>query len=185
MATLLGLLAEGYKRRRHSYGFGVHSPLAYRLVRTVLMERCCYYAYADIADALDASASGCRRRLRRAKMLHRLAARFPRTAVRRLGTLPREYAVAVETALPRANSDNGKPSLTVGCAGDSISAAQLVDEAAGHISDGDVFALFGIDRNAAKTVWEAMPYGVLLAGKDALIAVADSGVTKISYTVAI
>ena len=30
-----------------------------------------------------------------------------------------------------------------------------------------------------------MPYGVLLTGKDALIAVADSGVTKVSYTVVI
>ena len=173
MATLFGLLAEGYKRRRHSYGFGVHSPLAYRLVRTVLMERCSYYAYADIADAIDASASDCRRRLRRAKMLHRLAARFPRPTVRHLGTLP------------RANSASGQPSLTVGCAGDGISAAQLADEATRHLSDSDIVALFGIDHDAVKTVWEAMPYGVLLTGKDALIAVADSGVTKVSYTVVI
>ncbi len=185
MATLFGLLAEGYKRRRHSYGFGVHSPLAYRLVRTVLMERCSYYAYADIADAIDASASDCRRRLRRAKMLHRLAARFPRPTVRHLGTLPREYAVALEAALPRANSASGQPSLTVGCAGDGISAAQLADEATRHLSDSDIVALFGIDHDAVKTVWEAMPYGVLLTGKDALIAVADSGVTKVSYTVVI
>lgn len=185
MATLLGLLAEGYKRRRHSYGFGVHSPLAYRLVRTVLMERCCYYAYADIADALDASASSCRRRLRRAKMLHRLAARFPRPSLRLVGTLPREYAVAVETALPRANSASGQPCMTVGCTSSDITAARLAQEATGQLADGDVYALFGMDCAAIEAVWAAMPYGVLLAGKDALIAVADSRVTKVSYTVVI
>lgn len=185
MATLLGLLAEWYKRRRHSYGFGVHSPLAYRLVRTVLMERCSYYAYADIADALDASAGGCRRRLRRAKMLHRLAARFPRPSVRLVGTLPREYAVAIETALPKANSDCFQPCLTVGCASDDASAAELAEDATEHITDGDVTALFGIDSAAVEAVWEAMPYGVLLAGTDALVAVADSRVTKVAYTAVI
>ena len=185
MATLLGLLAEGYKRRRHSYGFGVHSPLAYRLVRTVLMERCSYYAYADIADALDASASDCRRRLRRAKMLHRLAARFPRPSVRLRGPLPREYAVAVEAALPRANYGSGLPCLTVGCTGDELPAARLAQEATGQLADGDVAALFGIDSTAIEMVWAAMPYGVLLAGTDTLIAVADSRVTKVSYTVVI
>ena len=178
-------MAEGYKRRRHSCGFGVHSPLAYRLVRSVLMDRYSYYAYADIADALDASAGDCRRRLRRAKMLHRLAARYPRPSVRLFGTLPREYAVAVETALPQASAASGQPSLTVGCTDDKLSAARLAQEVTGQLADGSVAAVFGIDSAAIETVRAAMPYGVLLAGTDALIAVIDSRVTKVSYTVVI
>lgn len=38
------------RRWRHSRGFGVHSPFAFRFIREVLREhRCAYYAYADIA----------------------------------------------------------------------------------------------------------------------------------------
>ncbi|MCM1152210.1 MAG: hypothetical protein NC328_00950 [Muribaculum sp.] len=43
-----------YKRLRHTYGYGVHSPLAYRLVTDVLMPGRLYgwYGYEDVDKAL-------------------------------------------------------------------------------------------------------------------------------------
>lgn len=46
-----------WQRLRHSRGFGVHSPFAYRFIREVLRERCAYYAYADV-DTLAAAWPG-------------------------------------------------------------------------------------------------------------------------------
>lgn len=48
-------LADWYKRLRHSRGFGIHSPSAYRLIREVLRpdSRYGYYAYQDIREITD------------------------------------------------------------------------------------------------------------------------------------
>lgn len=44
-----------YRRLRHSYGFGVHSPRAYRLVKEVWIpdRRLRWYGYAEIEHALE------------------------------------------------------------------------------------------------------------------------------------
>lgn len=46
-----------WQRLRHSRGFGVHSPFAYRFIREVLRERCAFYAYDDV-DAVAGSWPG-------------------------------------------------------------------------------------------------------------------------------
>lgn len=49
-----------YRRLRHTYGFGVHSPLAYRLVREVLNPRrgLAWYGYEDIDLWFDHKTGG-------------------------------------------------------------------------------------------------------------------------------
>lgn len=58
-----------WQRLRHSRGFGVHSPSAYRYIREVLRERYAYYAYERI-DAYAAAFPGGRSQ---ARMLLRIA----------------------------------------------------------------------------------------------------------------
>ncbi len=42
-------MIEAYKRLRHAYGFGVHSPFAYDLIKTVVTPgKYSYYGYSDI-----------------------------------------------------------------------------------------------------------------------------------------
>lgn len=49
MSSLFSRLAEYYLRWRHTRGFGVHSPYAYKLVMTVLNPRgVTYYGYAEV-----------------------------------------------------------------------------------------------------------------------------------------
>lgn len=63
-------------RLRHSYGFGVHSPLAFRLVEDVLRPgRYAWYGYHDIEIALLRESDSLPRRYRRssARLLLRLA----------------------------------------------------------------------------------------------------------------
>lgn len=58
-------------RYRTSRGFGVHSPLAYRLITEVINGREDYYDYEEI-DRL----ASCRRERERLRMLYRIAVRF-------------------------------------------------------------------------------------------------------------
>lgn len=52
MSSLFSRLAEPYLRWRHTHGFGVHSPYAYKLVTTVLNPRgVTYYGYAAVEKA--------------------------------------------------------------------------------------------------------------------------------------
>lgn len=60
---------DWWQRLRHSRGFGVHSPFAYRFIREVICERYAFYAY----DALDAAAGGWPGGVRAARLLLRVA----------------------------------------------------------------------------------------------------------------
>lgn len=60
---------------RHGRGFGVHSPLAYEVITSVLPDRPAYYADADIASLTDN-----KRRRRIFRIVLRLMVRFgPKT----------------------------------------------------------------------------------------------------------
>ncbi len=67
-------LAEAYKRWRHTRGYGVHSPFAYKVVKEVIRpgRRYAYYGYEDIDCALCRGKGTHARRM--ARTLLRLAA---------------------------------------------------------------------------------------------------------------
>lgn len=68
----LEALAESYKRLRHTHGYGVHSPFAFEMLEKILPHRG-YSYYAD--DEIDNSARS-HKESRRARMIHRLVARY-------------------------------------------------------------------------------------------------------------
>lgn len=68
-------IARGYKRWRHSRGYGVHSPFAYNLVDQVIRanRKYSYYGYEDIEDCLKKVPAQERKRLRHdARLVYRL-----------------------------------------------------------------------------------------------------------------
>lgn len=68
----LEALTESYKRLRHTYGYGVHSPFAFEMLEKILPNRGYSYYAEDEIDNLARS----RKERRRAMMIHRLVARY-------------------------------------------------------------------------------------------------------------
>lgn len=97
----LSAISESYKRWRHAKGFGVHSPFAYRLVKTVVAPDRIYgyYGYYAIDVSLPVSGKEGYPRLQKdARLLLRLLATL---GIRRLLTyssLPKAFEAAAEAA---------------------------------------------------------------------------------------
>lgn len=169
-------IAAAYKRRRHTIGFGVHSPLAYRVVRDCVMQKDSYYAYAELDSLLDVSRPHRWRRRRRTRMLHRLAARLPRPTIALSGSVDAATAAAVSLALPHARVAESSHSGHTLC----VAAGSLGDF---EPLDGNVLFAFDITSADIELLWSRMQWGVMLYDRDAMIVVADKGVTKLRYSV--
>lgn len=78
-----------FKRYRHSRGFGVHSPFAFRLITECLREKCPYYAYDGFSGFEQCLAL-------------RLAVFFQPEAIRPLGKDVAYLAKAAQKACPKA-----------------------------------------------------------------------------------
>lgn len=75
-----------FSRWKHSLGFGIHSPFAYRFITEVLCQHLPYYGYADIS------------RDSRIRLLYRLVAAIQPRAVAILADQPALLAGAVKRA---------------------------------------------------------------------------------------
>lgn len=173
-------LGSAYRRWRHTRGFGVHSPLAFLLVENVVRSRGEYYAYPDIDLSSERSACGrgYGKLRRRARMLHRLAARMPVVESRYLGEVPEAYRRSV--ALAGISRGSGAVKLTVAVAPGQSDRAALLEAAA---EAGNVVVVFNAPAELLAGVERAVESGVVLRGRDSLIAVSRQGVAAVSYTV--
>lgn len=175
MITPLAAIVDGYKRRRHSLGFGVHSPLAYRVVRECVMARGSYYAYPELDAMLETVRGHIGRRKRRVRMTHRMAARFPRRKVCMGGDMEPALAAAVALALPKAR-------ITDVCVDATFALWQGSDCPYTPAAD-SVLVLFSVGADCVKRVWSEMDCGIMLYSPDSAMVVADRGVSKVRYTV--
>lgn len=177
-------IGSWYRRWRHTRGFGVHSPLAFRLVETVVKRHYGYYNY----DALEAeSNSSCaggvvqvHRLKSRALLLHRLASRFPAEQVRFVGNVPEIFRKSILLAGKAKYSEYQHLTVAVEPKKEDIielkNALQVENE---------IVALFSAtDENLLELI-ESLTGGVALIGRDALIAVSRKDVAPVSYTVRI
>lgn len=176
-------LAAWYKRLRHSYGYGVHSPYAYELVeRAVSPGRYSWYGYYDIDAALGNAVLP--RVRRNARMLLRLAAFLqPRTVF-----LPSHSHAAFHAALEAADSrmkverhSNRAAECRMICTtGDYIPLATLKRhlERPGHI-----VALRDAPEGWAGQLFDGMKEGLMLRGARNVLLIAREGMHKISYTI--
>lgn len=178
---LLHPLAEAYKRRRHTLGFGVHSPLAYYLVRNVVRDwhSYRYYCFHDF----DVMTSGTDDRWlwrRRARVVHRLVARMRPGDVRWIGEPEPVIRHAVETAIPR----RGEGRLTIAVAPDRDTIDGILEGMAADDNAGKtMLLLLGVSGKEIERTAGAIPSGVVLTGKDSLLAVVTKKVVKVRYTV--
>lgn len=163
-----------YKRWRHGRGFGVHSPLAFYVCTEVIRPGCAYYAYPDIDASLEPGVGlGVRRR---ARMLHRLAARLDVGEVSVLTPLPE----AVEVALGSVGKLYGDRRLYVAFDPDAE-----VLKALGHrcCEAGCVVAAFGLPAGWSEKRAGEMPFGVAFHDRRAILAVAEPDVAKVEYSI--
>ncbi len=98
-------LVRRYKRWRHGRGFGIHSPFAYDFITRTLRERLPYYAY----DSLDAKAAAESIRLRRLRLLFRIAVRFNPATVAIVGERHADAEVAAVKAARSTVKVTGDP----------------------------------------------------------------------------
>ncbi|MDE6006760.1 MAG: hypothetical protein K2G67_04330 [Muribaculaceae bacterium] len=174
--------AEAYKRWRHTRGYGVHSPFAYRIVRRVVRQSPGYRYYIE-SDLPEMS----RAERREVRQLIRLAAELDIRSAAIAPQLPESYAKALHEVRSDMSTDvlTGHPSghqLIIGYAdlwptevctrilnSPSLKALWIKNPPAGH----------------APALFNALSEGVLFIGKNAILVIPHPGMQKVAYSVCI
>lgn len=176
-------IAERFTRWRASRGYGVHSPLAFRLVKNVVRppRDVVYYGEERLSDAFRASAEeGVRDgflSLRRARLLLRLVADLQPSYVWMSPGTPPLFADAVRAAGCVIRIYDGalypdyasRADLTV-LFGEGLKKDQLRE----CLEPGKALAGFGLEQAFIREVGEIMSGGVLIEGVTGLIAISTA-----------
>lgn len=172
-------LFERYKRWRHGRGFGVHSPLAYSLVCNVVQEHTGYdyYGYTYIHDCLNNSSMPMRRQRRRARMLHRLAARFAHSSTAVLTSLPAAWAEALDSA---KTMPDGEYEIVVALRPEGKCVEHLKQSARRNCS---ILIVFEVSEDTLQQLLAEVNHGVILRDKDACLVVVRSDIECVSYNI--
>lgn len=178
MKKALSRLSEAYKRRRHSMGFGVHSPFCYSFVKNVVRPgREMYYGYHDIEREPDATAG----ERREARLLLRLAVSLDVRSVYSTERLPEVFNVALRAAYSKMEFADvpEKAMLIISCDG-----VPDVDSLRSLLSKPGRIVLVGeISEYEGRSLLDSMPGGVWFRGKRRSIFVARDFMAKVIYTV--
>lgn len=180
---------EAYRRWRHTRGYGVHSPFAYDMVKEVVRPERGYafYGYEEIDNYLYNGKSDTRlpHVRRHARMLLRLASWLDiRTAY-----MPNdEPATPYYSALRSARSD-----MRITSAMADIDRCRLVASSGGFVSlellqrlvaqPGRVLVLREPPEGWPRAIFEALPSGLMLYSRDAVIVVHRERMQKVAYSI--
>lgn len=161
----------GYlKGLRHRYGFGIHSPFAYRFITGVLAQRLPYYGYADISSDP------------RVRLIFRVTAYFAPQHVLILSSQPRLLKMAVHRAYSRAVIGGrmaSKPDFVVA---DAMDATE--DEMARHASEGTNMIVLNATRKLRPRLGDAMAHGMIFDnGRGTLVVIPDRGLPRQDFRV--
>lgn len=179
-------ISEAYKRWRHSRGFGVHSPYAYDLIKSVISSGdYVYYGYWDIDKAILSPQAHDYPALRKdARLLLRLLVWLNTS---RLLIYPPQQTVfstvAAAAGVKCADASNLKTLPTK--AGDllAISGKSPRDgETARIINEGIAIIAFDPSKRLRKEMTTAMKDGILLEGTRILLAIPRSEMALTSYS---
>lgn len=185
--SLFSPISEAYKRWRHSRGFGVHSPYAYELIKSVVSPgNYAYYGYWDIDKAILSPQARDYPALRKdARLLLRLVVWLN---VKRLIIYPPSQtvfaAVAAAAGIKSADAANLKSFSPK--AGDLllISGKSPHDgETAKIIAEGIGIIAFDPSRRLRKEMTETMRNGLILDGTRILLAIPRPEMALTSYTI--
>lgn len=183
---ILSSISTGYKRWRHTRGYGVHSPYAYDMVCSVLRpgRKYAYYGYEDIDNIFDRDAPKCERR--RARALLRLAV----FAGAQSAYIPVSVHPWYTAALKSANA-----AMRITHHSSEVEGSALICTTADYVPlstiekslrhPGTVVAIRNVPEGWAERIFEMLNEGVMLLGKHDAIIVARTGMQKLQYTVRI
>lgn len=183
-----------YRRLRHTYGFGVHSPLAYRLVKDVLRPgRVEWYGYDDIDRLLEHDCAGLPfgEGRRKARLLLRLAgftgARtlwMPQTVGEEWHTLYSGAARAADSRIRLLASEvsPAEADLMV-IDGSDISSESEANIARWLGMPGHTLLAFGMQPEQPRRVAATLGQGVALYGRTDLIALSRDMTAPALYSV--
>lgn len=174
--------AKAYKRWRHTRGYGVHSPFAYRMVRRVLRQSRGYRYY------IESGLTGMRRAERRfVRMLVRLAAELDIRSAAIAPQLPESFA----NALHGVRSDMTTEVLTQHPSDHQLIISHSTvwsEEACAYaLHSPSLKALWIINPpfDFIRTLYKALREGVLFVGTDSILVIPHPGMQKVVYSVRI
>ena len=180
-------ISETYKRWRHSRGFGVHSPFAYDLVKSVVSPgNYAYYGYWDIDKAILSPKANDYPALRKdARLLLRLLVWLNST---RLLIYPPQQIVfsSVATAAGVKSTDISNLKTLKPDTGDLlvISGKSPRDgETARIIKEGTAAIAYDPSQRLRKEITEAMSNGLILEGIRILLAIPRPQMALTSYSI--
>ena len=178
---LLSALAEKYRRLRHTYGYGVHSPYAYLLLeQTRRIPRYAYYADDEIIKS--AEGLGCRVK-RRALMLHRLAARYHFDRVFLTADVPEPFILAIKKGDPNieiCRDFTEKAHLAISCG--ELQNIAIIETL---LNDGAIVIIFS--KKAVETLKTGLKEyrGLMLHGDDFILIQKREDMAFTKYSVAL
>ena len=159
-----------FKEWRHSRGFGIHSPFAYRFITEVLAQRLPYYGYADIsADS-------------RIRLIFRVIAYFGPEHILILSSQPRLLKMAAHRAYSRAvitgNADS-QPDFVIADAMDTTE-----DILMRHAANGTNMIVLNATEKMRPSLAGAMPQGMIFDnGRGTLVIIPAHGLPRQDFRV--
>lgn len=183
---MLRKISDSYKRWRHTRGYGVHSPFAYKIVKEVLRQKngYSYYAYNRISHSRKDSDTS--EHFRMAKTLLRLASTLNVKNV----FLPSGTSPLYHTALKGANSKmlissataNLKNCMLICSSGDYLHLDVLRE----HLkSQNHIIALKDAPAGWRNELFDSLNEGVMFYGKKNILIICHSGMQKVKYSIQI
>lgn len=176
-------IAESYKRARHSRGFGVHSPFAFRIVNLLRLGRSWgFYAEQEIAER--ALSEGGRRLRRDALRFHRLCASFADGGIYVSPSSPRSVALAASLASSRLRITGCDKRLCECLAAYFVAGHDGVPRIVHAMNDGCSFAMLsGFSDAEVMEIAESSGIALALLGKRNSFLFNRKGMHRVFYTV--
>lgn len=178
-------MLNSYRRLRHTFGHGVHSPFAYRIVTDILRPRRGYawYGYEEIEGKARAFKDGASTR-RYAEMLLRIAA----DAEADSAYLPEDSDFLFEIALKQVSKKfkiTFVPEEARSCRLAVIipEALPFSEVAAIASTPGSIIVAFGISPQGIDSIYRCLDHGLLLEGGRCSIFYNRPHMEKLRYTV--
>ena len=176
-----------YRRWRHTRGFGVHSPFAFRIVKYVVRpgHGYAFYGYEDIETAVRGERAGWRVE-REAKMLHRLLVALNPGSL----FLPHGISAAYQAAASASDSKlkiERRPRHASSCRMISSHHDFIpLDTLEKHIAvPGNILALRNLPEGWKERLFEALPAGLMLYSSRNIILIHRPEMRKIGYSMII
>lgn len=148
-------LINRYKCWRHSKGFGIHSPFAYRFITEVVRQHLPYYGYADISSD------------RRLRLLYRLIVYFRPRRVKIVSSQPTLLEGVIRRASSQTELVSDAPYFLVADASDCATS-----DLCSMLIPGMEALILNADRATTRAISEALPCGMLFDNRHGTIIIA-------------